>query len=396
MRSLLPGFIFWDGTRLYQLLARLPYAAKLACFDWYRPLDLASWVAKHVAHGATRIRGEYQIRYALPRNAGSLRRGTPFASKRFSRAKAEGAFLAELDDCWIVRTRYDWGGSEFCICTHQGQPIRFHGLISDASNFAMRRALDRAIDGEYKTLERATWAVGYWYTNYYHWFAEWLPRIVLALEEGLPAQSILLPPLVNQWAEDSLRLLGINPGRLPEDGDAWRVGRLTFVGESVHHGPAHRAVMQRLSARMILPDGQKKIWISRRDAQHRRLLQEADIEAWLAGRGWEIVQMERLDLETQLKVMAGARALAGVHGAGLTNMLFVQRPIAVLEIGLNERPSPEYYHLASCLGHSYWYVSARSAGRHRSLLHDDIIAPVDEVKKAVSELETFLEQRPAA
>ena len=380
-------------------LARLPFADRSKLLSWYRPWEISNGSPLAEGRGRTIIRESYRAHYPLPRNvqAGEELPGLAppwvrsFSFKDVPQLKVDESFLMEFEDCWMVRKRYDWGGSEFCICTSDGRPLQFHGLNSDVDNFALRRAQLQAPSSPHQTLDQATWVVGYWYNNIYHWFVEWLPRLVLALDRGLPAENIVLPPLLGQWAWDSMKLLGIKPHWLDEKCDVWRIGRLTVVSESPHHAPAHRAVQQRLISDLNLVAGPKKrIWISRRDAVHRRLHQEAEIEAWLSARDWHIVQMEKLSFSEQVRTMAGAQAVAGMHGAGFTNLLFAPPQTPVLEIVVRERPCPEYYALASCLGHPYWFVPAQTEGRNPSLVHDDANVDIEDVKRAVIDLEQYL------
>jgi len=75
----------------------------------------------------------------------------------------------------------------------------------------------------------------------------------------------------------------------------------------------------------------------------------------------------------------------------LTNILFTPPGIPVLEIINGETPRPDYYELASCLGHPYWYVPAKPVGKN--VIHVDLTVSIEEFKYAIIELERFLESK---
>jgi capsular polysaccharide biosynthesis protein len=77
--------------------------------------------------------------------------------------------------------------------------------------------------------------------------------------------------------------------------------------------------------------GDRKIYISRRSATHRRIVNEDEVRA-LAGRhGFEVVELEDLPVTEQIRMFASARTILAPHGAGLTNIIYSERP-RVLEL----------------------------------------------------------------
>jgi capsular polysaccharide biosynthesis protein len=57
--------------------------------------------------------------------------------------------------------------------------------------------------------------------------------------------------------------------------------------------------------------------------EKRALLCEAEINEQLAGQGWKVMLPRNMTLREQIAACKGARVLAGVNGAGLTNMAFM-------------------------------------------------------------------------
>ena len=81
------------------------------------------------------------------------------------------------------------------------------------------------------------------------------------------------------------------------------------------------------------PPSDRRIVLIRRSAS-RRIANEAAIVAALAvlGHEVEVVDFATLSYEAQIAAVLKARVLIGVHGAGLTNLLWLQDNAAVVEI----------------------------------------------------------------
>ena len=77
------------------------------------------------------------------------------------------------------------------------------------------------------------------------------------------------------------------------------------------------------------------------------------------------------------------KVLMGIHGAGLTNMMFMNRNSSIIELlpsGQQETYQLHYFKLASILNHSYTYIlnSRIESGErpHKAKIHVDL----DELK----------------
>ena len=97
-----------------------------------------------------------------------------------------------------------------------------------------------------------------------------------------------------------------------------------------------------------------RILISRQRAKKRRLLNFDELEAALRPRGFDVVELEALDFESQVELFYDAEAVVGTHGAGLTNVLFSEA-VKVVEIFPSWYVLPHYLYLCRSLGHPYDY-----------------------------------------
>lgn len=97
----------------------------------------------------------------------------------------------------------------------------------------------------------------------------------------------------------------------------------------------------------------RKLYISRADARGRKILNEAEMAAALARQGFETVALGRLGAARQIELFQSATHVVGVHGAGLTNLLFAPQGTKVLEILPPLVATPDYWLLCSAAGHRY-------------------------------------------
>jgi hypothetical protein len=82
-----------------------------------------------------------------------------------------------------------------------------------------------------------------------------------------------------------------------------------------------------------------RLYISRRKAAQRRLVNELELEAALRSLGFEPVCFEDLSLHEQILTCARAKVVVALHGAGLTNLAFARRLDLVVEL------IPRSYHV---------------------------------------------------
>ena len=109
------------------------------------------------------------------------------------------------------------------------------------------------------------------------------------------------------------------------------------------------------------------------------------IAAALAEHGFEAVEMERLDLDAQIALMAEAEAVVAPHGAGLANMLFCRAGAKVLEIADPAYPNPNFYAMAAGLGLDYGLLAARGVGAGHPL-DRDLAVDARALRAAVEEM----------
>jgi len=171
--------------------------------------------------------------------------------------------------------------------------------------------------------------------SYYHWIVEFLPKLrAVEVYDAETAEeiSIILEPDAPDWQVEQLALAGIPETRLrwlPETGATF--DRLVYPTHRFRSGHNYnpstsqlRWVRRRFRKAIEADDGKRdlRIFLSRGDAQNRRVRNRDELETMLAHYGFECVQLADLSEAEGIRLFANADFVIGPHGAGLANILF--------------------------------------------------------------------------
>ncbi len=214
-----------------------------------------------------------------------------------------------------------------------------------------------------------------WSSRFYHWFHDVLPRLEMALRH-LPADTkLLINSNPTPWQLDSLLAFGIGPNRLEiqPDGMHTRVERLWFATPVGHTSLGSGVVIQQVASRLrrhFIGDDSKhtshcRLYISRRKAANRRIVNESEITPLLKEHGFQTVLCENLSLAEQVGLFAKTTATIGSHGAGLTNLMYCMPDSFVGEIRV-ERVPPAYLVMSRQLGMRFSRFEANMLAIERS------------------------------
>lgn len=102
----------------------------------------------------------------------------------------------------------------------------------------------------------------------------------------------------------------------------------------------------------------KKTYISRRNANKRRIINEEEVITILISYGIEIVETEQLSYQQQLSLFSQTNLLISIHGAGLVNQVFMPQNSAILEIrhpNISEQPLC-FFDISKALNNNYYLL----------------------------------------
>lgn len=203
-----------------------------------------------------------------------------------------------------------------------------------------------------------------WVDNYYHWMQLTLP-LLRFYRDIWPGSGIdhyyIGPSNLGRVQEETLLHAGIDAGQIVREPctaerivTSLYVHREQLAGQRYRDGWGHRFTRELLGD-LDGGDG-RRIFVERGWVRNRRLTNEAALADFLADRGFERVRMDGLSAGEQARLFAGAGAIAGVHGAALTNLLFASPGTKVVEIFPPHTPEVSYFAAATHSALDYFYI----------------------------------------
>jgi capsular polysaccharide biosynthesis protein len=200
--------------------------------------------------------------------------------------------------------------------------------------------------------------------NYYHWLIDYLPRLLLIKDFIPPDAVILVDEAMPGYQLESLARIGIDPSRLmpiPKDG-AVQVYELLLSNLMASTTVPHPKVPDLLRSTYAIafkPTKKgRRIYLSRRDATWRRLVNEEAIERLMREHGFEVLVPGEMSFAEQVSACASADVIVSVHGAALANVVFARPGTLVIEIACSTYKVSSMKLLAKYSGHRYASVGA--------------------------------------
>jgi len=225
--------------------------------------------------------------------------------------------------------------------------------------------------------------------NYYHWLNDVLPRIKLYEAVLDEIDHFCISSDVTPKFLEVLSNFGIPANKilLIKQGEKLRFDHLYVSSLPGSEGRSPQWAIDYLRDKLIKSPGPakpaKKIYFKRGINSDRRILNEDSIINTLKNNGFEIIDPVKLTIHEQINLMQQAKIVVSAHGAALSNLLFSQNNLMVIELF-----SPDYfrtdcyYTLSSILKLNYWYiVGEKPAGANWG----DIIVPEEMLIKTIQQ-----------
>ncbi len=240
------------------------------------------------------------------------------------------------------------------------------------------------------------------YTYYYHWIAEVLGRLAL-LEMRAIDYDFLYVPLGRPFMKETLQLFGVDPSKIIEASDDLvftadqlivpsLVARVRTEGcpRLVHYLPKHILFYIKnklLSAVEKEPQEHsfcKKVFLSRKDAVARKMLNEDDVFALFEAQGFKRYVLSEMSIVDQILLFKNAEIIVGALGSNLTNVIFCNSKVRIFDIFQARRDCTINY-LCQNLGLSYQCVKTTDFIDQNDGQFDTVV-PLDIIKNLISDL----------
>lgn len=217
----------------------------------------------------------------------------------------------------------------------------------------------------WNSIPEAVWFSDNRSPNYFHWFSDSMTRLLLHARTADQAPA-LIPSEYYQipFVRESLSVLGL-PFVVLDSNRVYKVDRMIMASYTAKPGNFNKELINELRSKLIKNTNSKphrKVYISRSKALIRKIKNEKEVSEIFERFSFELHHFEDYGWADQLKIMSEAEILAGLHGAGLTNMLFMHNGGKILEIRNSiDSHNNCYFSMASALGHDYFYQLSSSA-----------------------------------
>jgi len=252
-----------------------------------------------------------------------------------------------------------------------------------ATNYALRRR--RKIDRD------VLWVTDYWSTGYFHWLTDVLTRLFV-VRDRLRELLLLLPGRYEKFGhvQACLRAFGVANVDFIAENEVVQCRSLLMPSHTAPSGhfkaEAIRGVRDvLLSAFGDQGEKEERLYISRRGAGKRRIVNEDEVVAVVRRFGFETVCAEELSFEQQVWICSRARYIVSNHGAGLTNTLFMPSGGSMLELRHQaDCINNCYFTLASALDLNYFYQTCTPQDPAADPHHAHLMVDTDQLEQNLS------------
>lgn len=218
-------------------------------------------------------------------------------------------------------------------------------------------------------VKNALWSLNSYSTgDYFHWITEVLTRIWMVKDYLNEYVLLLHDYFYYRWPfiKESFEALNSKNFYLIQNNEKIFVENLCYpsmTGGPINYQPKP---LKEVSYFLIqfyfeeeFPKAFKRIFISRKKANYRRISNEEELIPILRKYGFEIICLEDYDFKTQINIVNRAEVMVGIHGAGLTNMIFLPENSKILELRIDHpiHVLNCFYNLAYTFNHKYFFLT---------------------------------------
>jgi capsular polysaccharide biosynthesis protein len=217
----------------------------------------------------------------------------------------------------------------------------------------------------------------FWSQGYHHWLAEALLKLVV-FKANYSDYTLILPSSYPAFAKQSLYKFEFKDILYLEKNCIYCIPNGVVINNP-RSGFFHDELIKQLKE-LYLSDPPKpfrKIYISRRNETLRRIVNEEEIYPLLLKNGYEIIEPQLLSFQEQVALFSDAAEVISIHGAALTNMVFMHPGTRVVElyreVTANDLINGCYYRLAQAAKLNYEMCFLKIANKNAAIDRSDLI-----------------------
>lgn len=260
----------------------------------------------------------------------------------------------------------------------------------------LRSQIAQEAPGDARVIEEPVfYALRYGVKNYGHCLTDILPRMIwfhqnhpgirMAVHQHMPA------PLF-----DVLQSFGIRQQHLLTIGDEHlRVRQLYFMDlwnrHPLVHAPRSFEYLRQLRQSLPPPGWRQtfkrwptRLFVTREDATTRSAVNHDAVERVLRARGYTPLSCGKLSLHDQIRHFSAAEAVVGISGAALTNTVFCEPGVPVVNLAPTSMPSSYFWDIAHHAGLPYSAGYFTALQPHKGI-HSDLSIDLDGLEQLLAD-----------
>jgi len=200
----------------------------------------------------------------------------------------------------------------------------------------------------------------------YHWFLDCLPRLCLLLDRVQEPIHVIVPYQMPLFQQETLAFFlkdKKNFSLMPiSKHEKWLLPDFIFPSFVTNHNSGYlpgdiiQNIREKVWRGYLVETAvkNKRIFISRRKAAKRRVLNEDALVQIAAPFGFQVIIAEDLTYQEQVRLFYNAEYIIAPHGAGFTNILFSKK-CKVWELHPADIVKSHYFMLCKALAFEYFY-----------------------------------------
>ena len=213
----------------------------------------------------------------------------------------------------------------------------------------------------YKLIRQGAYFSDHFIPGYYHFLTEFMPMLYAALYKLERKHTPIIPSYMftADYAKEMIKAFNfdfithdLNEMLKIESAAVIEVPMTSRFDEELM-----RDTVNWMRAKFVKnpPQASRKLYISRKYAGQRHNINEIEVQKLMKKHGFSIIYLENHALKEQIKYVSEASIIAGTHGAGLTNLMWMNPGGKVIEFRMkNNGFFNSFKNLANVLGHSYY------------------------------------------
>lgn len=232
-------------------------------------------------------------------------------------------------------------------------------------------------------------------SNYYHWMVEVLPKLAM-LEENNISYDRLYVSTQLPFMRQTLSLLGVNQEKIVEARPNTYIEAQELIIPSAPSLSCYtpKWIVEYLRNKLI-PQAEhmvsvqffsKKVFISRKKASYRRILNEDEVFGILEPLGFVRYNLEDLTVLEQVHLFNHADVIIAPHGAGLVNLVFAQPNTLVIEL-FQEHEDDSFWYLSQVVGLNHHCIKTTDFKKGGG--YTDTTIPLSIIIDLINELSVF-------